>query len=114
MAISDAALTKLRQSMKGHVHTQADAKYAEASKIWNGDIHRNPAVVASCTNVEDVQAAIAFGRANGLTIAVKGGGHSMSGQSTADGALMIDLRPMNKVTIDVAARRAKVQSGAIW
>src|SRR5207247_3856137 len=51
---------------------------------------------------------------NGLRIAVKCGGHSLPGHCIADDALLIDLRRMNRVTVDPVARRAVVQGGAIW
>src|SRR5262249_31345822 len=41
-------------------------------------------------------------------------GHSLPGHSTGDGVLVVDLRRMNAVTVDAAARRATVQGGAIW
>src|SRR5262249_35845990 len=40
--------------------------------------------------------------------------HSIPGLCTADGCLMIDLRRMNKVSVDPVARRATVQGGAVW
>jgi FAD/FMN-containing dehydrogenase len=43
---------------------------------------RRPALIARCTSPRDVAAAIACGRATGMTIAVRGGGHSMPGHST--------------------------------
>src|SRR5438046_2592338 len=110
--VSTVATDKLRSALRGEVIRPGDATYDEARKIWNGDIDRRPALIARCTNVEDVKAALAFGIESGLRIAVKGGGHSLPGHSVADGALMIDLRPMNKVTVDTAARRAAPRSRA--
>ena len=105
---------ELKQSMKGEVLTPGDAAYDEARKIWNGDIDRRPAIIARCATVEDVKTALAFGRARGIPIAVRAGGHSLPGHSVADGALVIDLRALNRVTVDPAARRATVQGGALW
>ncbi len=112
--VSETAIERLRESMRGEVITPASETYDEARKIWNGDVNRRPAVIARCTNVDDVKAALAFGRTSGLRIAVKCGGHSVPGHSIADDALMIDLRGMNKVTVNPAACRATVQGGAIW
>lgn len=105
---------KLRSMMRGEVIVPGDPTYDDARKVWNGDIDRRPALIARCASVDDVRAALAFGLAQGLRIVVKSGGHSLPGHCIADGALMIDLRPMNKVEVDVANRRATVQGGAIW
>jgi FAD/FMN-containing dehydrogenase len=112
--VSTDAINELRAVLRGEVVTPGDSGFDEARKIWNGDIDRRPAVIARCTRVDDVKAALAFGRERGLRISVRSGGHSFPGHSVADGALMIDLRAMNKVTVDPAARLATVQGGAIW
>src|SRR6476646_8867421 len=66
-----------------------------------------------CTSTRDVAAAIAYGCAHGMPIAVRGGGHSMPGHSTCDDGIVIDLRPMSAVRVDPVARRAVVQGGAL-
>jgi FAD/FMN-containing dehydrogenase len=74
---------------------------------------RRPALIARCTSARDVVAAIEHGRAQEMPIAVRGGGHSMPGHSTCDDGIVVDLRPMNAVRVDAAARRALVQGGAL-
>jgi FAD/FMN-containing dehydrogenase len=64
--------------------------------------------------VEDVQRSIAFASQNGLTIAVRGGGHSAQGWGTWDDALVIDLAPMHAVAVDPGTRTARAQAGATW
>ena len=73
-----------------------------------------PAVIARCTGPADVIAALGFARAHDLTVAVRGGGHSIAGFSTNDGGMVIDLGPMRNVRVDQAARRAFVGAGAVW
>ena len=63
--------------------------------------------------VADIQAAIAFARANGLPIAVRGGGHSTSGSSTIDGGMLIDLSLMRGVHVDPARRTAVAAGGTL-
>jgi len=109
---ADAAI--LRRAMRGAVVTPVDAAYDEHRKVWNGDIDRRPALIARCTSTADVKAALAFARRNGYPIAVRSGGHSFPGHSVVDDGVVIDLRQMNAVTVDPAARRAVVEGGAVW
>ena len=112
--IPETSLDELRRKLSGQVITPEDTEYDEARKVWNGDIDRRPAAIAKCRNVADVQAAVAFARKEGLPIAVRSGGHSFPGHSVADGALVIDLRQINQVSLDAAARRVSVGGGAVW
>jgi FAD/FMN-containing dehydrogenase len=113
--LGEATVQELRAAVTGQVITPADEGYTEASAVWNGahDGHR-PALVVRCTGAADVIAAVGFGRSTGLTIAVRGGGHSIAGFSTTDDGIVIDLSPMNDVRVDPAARRATVGGGAVW
>ncbi len=61
---------------------------------------RNPALIACCTGASDVRHAVDFARENGLLTAVRAGGHSVSGKSTCDGGLVIDLQQMQGVRVD--------------
>jgi FAD/FMN-containing dehydrogenase len=50
-------------------------------------------------NAADVAAGVNFARENNLMLAVKGGGHSYQGTSSAPDSLLIWTRAMNKVTL---------------
>ena len=113
--LGDATIQELRDAVRGEIVTPADAGYAEACRIWNGaHDDRRPALVVRCEGAADVIAAVGFARSNDLTIAVRGGGHSIAGFSTCDGGIVIDLGQMNDVHVDPAARRATVGPGAVW
>ncbi len=64
-------------------------------------------------SVPDVAAAVRYARAEGLLIAVRGGGHSIPGHSTCDDGIVIDLRALSQVRVDSQARRAKVGGGTL-
>ena len=91
-----------------------DDGYDDARTVFNSMIDRRPALIAQCESVADVQAALAHARANGLEVAIRSGGHSVAGASTADGALVVDMRRMNHVEVDPKARTATVGGGATW
>ena len=108
-----ASLEKLRKAFRGQLILPGDGEYDRSRVVWNAVADRYPAVVARCTRVEDVIAAVRFARDCGLVIAVRGGGHSVAGFSTCDGGMVIDLSGMRDVRVDPATRTARVQGGAL-
>src|ERR1700759_1526489 len=107
-------LGALRAQVKGVVALAGEPGFDDACNLWNGDIRRRPQVVVSCTSNDDVISALAYARAQGLEVSVRGGGHSFAGFAIAENGLMIDLTPMKQVTIDVEGRRATAQGGVTW
>lgn len=112
--LSTQAGEHLRGAFQGRLVTPADDAYDQARRVWNGTIDKSPAVVASCTSVDDILAAIEFARDAGLVVAVRSGGHSFAGFSTCDAGILIDLSPMQAVQVDPDARVARCQAGATW
>ena len=113
--LGEATVQELRDAARGEIVTPADDGYADACQIWNGAHDgRRPALIVRCTGAADVIAAVGFARSNGLSIAVRGGGHSIPGFSTVDDGIVIDLSPMTDVRVDPVARQATVGGGAVW
>lgn len=109
-----AETAALREGFEGALLVPGHDGYDEARSVWNGMIDKRPAAIAQCASGADVAAALDFGRAHGLEIAVRSGGHSVAGSSLTDGGMVIDLRRMNTVEIDSEARTARVAGGATW
>ena len=61
-----------------------DPDYDAARAVHNGMIDRHPALIVRCSNADDVARCIAFGRAHGAPIAVRGGGHNGGGLGVVD------------------------------
>ena len=107
--LTAAEVKELRASLKGKLLLAQDAGYEEARHVWNGSIDRHPALIVRCESREDVVRAVQFASAHSLLTAVKGGGHSLSGQSTCEGGLMIDLSGMRGIQVDKDKRVARAQ-----
>jgi FAD/FMN-containing dehydrogenase len=103
----------LRAALRGSLLVPADGGYDQARRLWNGMFDRKPALIARCAGAADVVQAVNFARAHDLLIAVRGGGHSLTGQSACDGGIMIDLSPMRGVRVDPAGRTARIDGGVL-
>jgi FAD/FMN-containing dehydrogenase len=97
----------------GEMLRPSDSGYDDARRLWNAMIDKRPAAIARCRSTTDVASAVAKAHDDRLEVAVRGGGHSVSGLSSTEGGMMIDLRPMNRVVVDPGRRRARVQGGAL-
>ena len=112
--IDDALVREFAGRFRGEVVLPESPSYDEARRVFNGMVDKRPALIARCTGVADVMAAIVFARANELTVAVRGGGHSVSGYGTCDGGIVIDLSPMKGMWVDPENRTARAQAGLTW
>ncbi len=104
----------LASGFGGTVFDSESGGYDEARAVFNSMIDRRPALIAQCASADDVAAALAHARSEGLEVAIRSGGHSVAGASSVDGGLVIDMRRMNAVAIDPEANTATVQGGATW
>jgi len=104
----------LEATFAGELIRPGDPDYEEARSLFNGAIDKRPALIARCTSAADVRAALAHARAEALTVAVRGGGHSTAGHSSCDDGLVIDCGGMKKAEIDVERRVGRFGSGLTW
>jgi FAD/FMN-containing dehydrogenase len=102
----------LGERFEGQLYEPGDPGYEDAARPWNTTVVARPALVARCATTEDIVAALTYARSLGLEIAVRCGGHSVSGNSTTDGGVLIDLGLMDGVEVDPQRRVARVQGGA--
>ena len=109
-------LTELRPRFRGDLITpDAGERYDRTRALFNGMYdQRRPALIARATGVADVMAVLEFSRKRGLSIAVRGGGHSVAGHGSVDGGVVIDLGPMKGVRVDPVRRQARAQAGLNW
>lgn len=110
-----SSLSTFRQSFKGDIVTPDDVSYTEAIARWARNAERPARVVAFVKDTNDVALALEYARANGLRIAIRGGGHSPSGASSAKDGVVIDLsRHLNYAVVDPEKRTVRVGGGTLW
>ena len=71
------------------------SQFATAKQVFNTIYNGfTPAAIVTPTSAADVQKAMAFAAAHNLKVAPRSGGHSYIGASTANGAMVFDLRQL--------------------
>ena len=112
--LDESAVQEFAANFRGDLIRPDDEGYDAARAVYNAMIDRRPAVIARCSGVADVIAAVNFARENELVVAVRGGGHSVPGYGVCDGGIVIDLSPMKGIWVDPASRTARAQAGVTW
>jgi FAD/FMN-containing dehydrogenase len=112
--LNPAIVLALRSRLRGTTVVPSDPEYSTARRVWNAAIDRQPAGIVTCADSADVALALRIAADNGLRVTVRSGGHNVAGRSIADGALLVDLSRLCKVTVDPVARITTVQGGALW
>ena len=110
--MSTIDIQSFRETFRGQLFEPADAGYDEARRIWNASVNKRPRLIAQCSGVADVVAAVNFGRENDLLTAIRGGGHNVGGRALCDDGIVIDLSRMRSVYVDTVNRSVRVQGGA--
>jgi FAD/FMN-containing dehydrogenase len=111
----ETATTLEFEGLQGDVLWPDDVGYDEARAIYNGSIDKRPAVIVRPTCVADVIDAVNTARENGFAVAIRCGGHSVSGKSVCgDEGLMIDLSRLKGVRVDPEAKTARANAGVLW
>ncbi len=113
-AAASLPLAALSDRLAGDLVAPDDDAYADARRVWNGMVNEYPAAVAYCESVGDVTAAVSFARDHELDVAVRSGGHSVSGASVVSGGLVVDCSRLAWVRVDPEDRTARVGAGADW
>lgn len=111
MTVTVRAWNDLASSLRGRLLRPEDPGWDGARRIFNAMIDRGPAAIARCAGAADVRTALAFARAHGLPVSVRGGGHNVAGKAVGEGALMIDLSAMKSVRVDPGRRTARAEPG---
>ena len=115
LATLGAALADgIQGTFSGDLSTPGDPGYDEARHVKNMMIDRRPALIGRPTDEAGVQALVNLARERELPLAVRCGGHGVSGHGTCDGGVVIDLSALNTVEVDPIAKIARAGGGTNW
>ncbi len=101
----------LRASLRGRVIGPNDSTYDQARTVFYGGFDRRPAVIVRVADANDVSHVVSLARDTGLELAVRSGGHSLSGHSVTEGGIVLDLSDMRALQIDTDHGTAWAQTG---
>lgn len=88
-----ATLTKTLGSLddfRGTLCVPGDPDYPRVRAIWNGQVAREPALIATCHDACDVRTVLRRAVDAGMVTAVRGGGHNVAGTALCDGGVVIE------------------------
>jgi alkanesulfonate monooxygenase SsuD/methylene tetrahydromethanopterin reductase-like flavin-dependent oxidoreductase (luciferase family) len=74
-----------------------------------------PGLVLRPADAAQVAQALSYAREQDVPLAIRSGGHGISGRSTNDGGIVIDLRALDRVEVlDRRTGRVRLEPGARW
>ncbi|OXM63559.1 FAD-binding oxidoreductase [Amycolatopsis vastitatis] len=112
--MNDRALTAdLRGLLAGRV-SDAPAALAAHETDYGQVVYRRPAVVVRPDGPADVAATLRYATKHGIPVSPRGTGHSLRGQSTNDGGVVLDLTGLDHLSVDAEAWRFRCGPGARW
>ncbi len=103
---------ELSGALTGPTFVPGQVGYDEECSTYNLLTPLRPVVAVGAATVADVEKAVRFAAANGLAVAIRGGGHIVAAPS--DNSLLITMRRMSGVSLDVEAASVRVQGAALW
>src|SRR5262245_12305612 len=112
--LSESAVTAFKAGLRGEVIDPGDPRYEATRKVYNAMIDRNPRLIARCSDVADIIAAVKFGREHKLPLSIRSGGHNAAGLGVCDDGLVIDLSQIRYVRVDPKKRTVLAGGGAVW
>lgn len=101
------------ESLRTKAVEPGDREYA---RVRHGYMqHGSPGLVLRPESAEQVAEALAYARAQEAGTHVRSGGHGISGRSTGDGGVVVDLGRMNDIEVlDARSGLVRLGAGARW
>jgi FAD/FMN-containing dehydrogenase len=100
-AIETLTVRKFERHLLGEILHPGEECYEAARRVSDGMIDpRHPAMIVRYATAADVARSVEFARRNEIAVAVRGGGHSLTGDSFCNGGMVIDLSGMKNIGVD--------------
>ena len=107
----DLDLDAFEASLAGSVIVPGSPDYDTARQVHSANADGHPALIVRAADTSDVSRTVLLARETGLSLSVRGGGHSLAGYGTNDGGIVLDLGAMKGLHIDPDRRLAWAQPG---
>jgi len=114
MEMEESSILELKDMLRGELIRPGDEAYDSARRVFNAMIDKSPGLIVRCAGAADVLRVVNFARRNEVLVAVRGGGHHVTGNAVCDGGIVIDLSMMKGLRIDPDAQIARVGPGVTW
>jgi hypothetical protein len=110
---SHVELRELGDHIEGDVVMQSDQTWDTARQAWNLAVDQRPVAVVYPESADDVVATVLLAAEHGLRVAFNAGGHNAGPIDWSKDTLLLKSERMHGIEINEAARRARVEAGAL-
>jgi FAD/FMN-containing dehydrogenase len=115
MLISQSSrFAELQSRIDGQVLMAGDDAWDASRQTFNLTHDQRPAALVRVASAADVAETVRYAAKHGLRVAPQSTGHNAGPIAGLEDALLIRTDDLQEVSIDVAARRARVGSGVRW
>jgi hypothetical protein len=109
-----ATFADFPSSFRGSRIRPGDAGYTEARLIFNMQPSQaTPALIARAKDPDDVACVMQYASHRGVPVAIRSGGHSSDACAMPDGALVLDMTAMDRLTVDPRTKVCRAESGVL-
>lgn len=102
----------LAAGLRGRLLLPGAPGFEQAATPWNLAVQQPVAAVVEAADADDVATLVRHARAEGLAVAAQSTGHGATGDVA--GTVLLRTGRLDAVTVDPAARTARVGAGATW
>ena len=105
-----SAIKELTDGIHGRVVQPGTDAYTLGRQLFNPIFNKFPVVIVYCASETDIALALKVARENGVTFAIRSGGHCTEGWSANEG-ILIDLSGFGSVMVEPSGEFAWASSG---